>query len=290
MKPVDFDYAAPCTVDETLSLLAAWRREATILAGGQSLIPLLVVRALRPKIVIDISRVADLDVIAAADGEIRVGATVRQADCEASPVVRDGCPLLADAIGWVATPQIRNLGTVVGSIAQRNAISQIPTVAVALGARVVVVDSDRIQRIVDAEDFLDARSPATLQPNELVLECRFSEQRSGTAWGFYEVQRRAAHYALVGSAVTYATDASGAMTAVRVAASGLAHRPIRLRGVEAALTGRSPTGDVFAAAARNALDDPSVDPVADIHATAAYRRTVAPTVVERALLAARARP
>jgi len=286
MKPVDFEYAAPRTVDETLALLARWGGQASILAGGQSLVPLLVARAVRPRCVIDISRVAELDAIDEVDGGVRIGAAVRQATCESSPLVQRVCPLLVAAIGWVASPPVRNLGTVVGSIAQRNAISQIPTVAVALGARVRIAAADGSRRTVPAESFVDANSPATLRSDELVLDCWFPGLPAGTAWGFYEVQRRAAHYALVGAAVTYARGPSGNATAVRVAASGLAARPIRLTGVEAAVDGRAPTPLLFSAAAQRASDDPVLDPIDDVHATAAYRRAVAPTIVERAFLAA----
>jgi carbon-monoxide dehydrogenase medium subunit len=286
MKPVDFEYAAPRTVDEALALLARWRGTATILAGGQSLIPLLVDRSVRPRCLIDISRVAELDFITEDEGGLRIGAAVRQADCEASPLVRRVCPLLVAAIGWIASAPVRNLGTVVGSLAQRNAISQIPTVAVALGARLRIAAADGTERVVAAEAFVDARSPATLRPDELVVECWFPALPSGTAWGFYEVQRRAAHYALVGAAVTYARGPSGEATAVRVAASGLAARPVRLAAVEAAVAGHAPTPALFSAAAQRAIDDPVVDPLDDLHATAAYRRAVAPAIVERAFLAA----
>jgi carbon-monoxide dehydrogenase medium subunit len=181
---------------------------------------------------------------------------------------------------------VRNLGTVVGSLAQRNAISQIPTVAVALGARLRIAAADGSERVVAAETFVDLSSPATLRPGELVLDCWFPALPAGTAWGFYEVQRRAAHYALVGAAVTYARGPSGNASAVRVAASGLAARPVRLAGVEAAVDGHAPTPMLFSAAAQRASDDPVLDPIDDVHGTAAYRRAVAPAIVERALLAA----
>jgi carbon-monoxide dehydrogenase medium subunit len=153
-----------------------------------------------------------------------------------------------------------------------------------LGARLTIIDTANVERIVEAEAFLDSRSPSTLQPDELVVDCWFPAQLPGNAWGFYEVQRRAAHYALVGVAVTYATDGDGSITEVRVAASGLARCPIRLRSVEASLSGQLPAKDVFAAAARSVTNDPLVQPIEDIHATADYRREVAPAVVERALL------
>jgi len=286
MKPVDFEYTAPRSVDEALALLARWGSDATILAGGQSLIPLLAARTVRPRCVIDINRIAELDVIGEDAGGLRIGAAVRQADCEASPLVRRVCPLLVAAIGWIASLPVRNRGTVVGNLAQRNAISQISTVAVALGARLRIAAANGSERTVAAESFVDANSPATLGPAELVLDCWFPGLAPGTAWGFYEVQRRAAHYALVSAAVTYARGPSGNVTAVRVAASGLAARPLRLAGVEAAIDGRAATPALFCAAAQRAFDDPVVEPIDDIHATAAYRRAVAPTIVERAFLAA----
>jgi carbon-monoxide dehydrogenase medium subunit len=286
MKPVDFDYVAPRTVAETLALLAQWGGEATIMAGGQSLLPLLVARSVRPRYVIDIGRVAELDVIDEDAGGVRIGAAVRQADCEDSPVVRRACPLLVAAIGWIASLPVRNRGTVVGSLAQRNAVSQIATVAVALGARLRIASANGGERIVTAEHFVDARSPETLRPGELVLDCWFPALPDGTAWGFYEVQRRAAHYALVSAAVAYARGSAGNATAVRVAASGLAACPVRLAGVEAAVDGNAPTPMLLRAAAQRASDDSMLDPIDDLHATAAYRRAVAPAIIERALLAA----
>lgn len=289
MKPVDFDYAAPKSVAEALELLAAWRHEAKILAGGQSLVPLLVARSVRPRFVIDINRVAGLGYIEEREGGLAIGAMVRQADCEASPLVRRSCPLLAEAIRWVATPQVRNRGTVVGSLAQRNAISQIPTVGAAIGGRLKIVGSGNRMRTAETEAFLDASSAATLQPDELVLECWFPEQKPGTAWAFVEVQRRLAHYALVGVAVVFAIDPAGLITDARVAASGVADRPIRLGSVEQALSSRPATREVFAEASRAAVNDPLMDPREDVHATAEYRRAVTPMLVERALIQAKAR-
>jgi carbon-monoxide dehydrogenase medium subunit len=140
VKPVDFDYAAPEKIEEVLSLLGTWGGRAKILAGGQSLIPLLVARSVRPEFVIDINRLPGLDYLVERDGGLALGATVRQAEAERSPLLSSVCPLLQAALAWVAVPQVRNLGTIVGSLAQRNAISEIPTVAAATGARLTVLD------------------------------------------------------------------------------------------------------------------------------------------------------
>jgi CO/xanthine dehydrogenase FAD-binding subunit len=286
MKPVDFDYAAPRTVPEALAQLKTWGADAKILAGGQSLMPLLVARTLRPKFVIDINRIAGLDTITERDGGLVIGATVRQSEAHKSPLVKRLCPLLAEALGWVGTPQIRNLGTVVGSLTQRNVISEIPTVAAATGATLKVVSSTGRERIVKAAEFLNPADPATLQPDELVTEAWFPAQTKGTAWAFMEVQRRQAHYALVGVAAAFQRDASGLMTQVQLAASGISTRPITIPSVVAALTGKTPGREVFKAAAQLALTDPTLNPLEDIHATAEYRRTVTPVMIERTLMKA----
>jgi len=283
VKPVDFDYERPASVAEALRLLGRGGPPAKILAGGQSLIPLLVTRALRPACVIDIGRIAELGYIREDGAWLRIGATARQADCAESPLVRAGCPLLAEAIGWVATPQVRNLGTVVGSLAQRNAISQIPTVAIALGARLTVADGAGRRREVAAADFVDPASPETLQPDELVLEAGFPRQPPAMAWDFVEVQRRHAHYAVVGVAVTFLRDRGGELCEPRVAVSGVGTCPVRLAAVESALAGRLPTPAVFRAASLCALADPAMRPLDDLLATADYRREVTPALVRRAL-------
>jgi carbon-monoxide dehydrogenase medium subunit len=289
MKPVDFEYERPNTVDETLGLLRFRVAETKILAGGQSLIPLLVTRALRPVLVVDIGRVHELRYIREDAGGIRIGATMRQAACADSELVRSACPLLADAIAWVATPQVRNLGTLVGSMAQRNAISEIPTVAAALGAVVTVIDDAGHRREVAAADFLDPLSPLTLRPNELAIEARFPRQPRDMAWAFLETQRRHAHYALVGVAVAFRLDEAGRITGARVAAGGVARCTVRLNTVEAALEGRVPSPEVFLQASGLASGDPRMDPPDDLDATADYRRRVSPVVIRRALDQAHAR-
>ncbi len=289
MKPVDFDYAAPDKIEEVLALLETWGGKAKILAGGQSLIPLLVARSLRPEFIIDINRLPGLDFIEERDGGVAIGATVRQADAEHSPLVHSKCPLLKEALFWVAVPQVRNLGTIVGSLAQRNAISQIPTVAVATGARLTVINREGRKRLVDAEAFLDANHPLTLKPQELVTEAWFPEQSVGTRYGFVEVQRRQAHYALVGVAVTFGYDGNGLLADPRIAASGISNRPVRLRTVEQAILGRPPSSSLFAEASRLAPNDPAMAAFSDVHASATYRKEVTSVVVERALKQALAR-
>jgi carbon-monoxide dehydrogenase medium subunit len=290
VKPVDFDYAAPKSVEEVLGLLATWKGEAKLLAGGQSLVPLLVTRAVRPRFVIDINLVRDLDLIRETEGSVALGATVRQADAEASELVFKRCPLLSAALRWVGSPQIRNRGTVIGSLAQRNAISQIPTVALALGARLKVLSSAGAERTVEMEDFLDAGHPLSLGAADFVTEAWFPFQATGTTYAFVETQRRQAHYATVGVAVTLSVNEAGEMNECRVAASGIAARVIRLRGVERNLQGQRPGPEIFREAAVRAQVDPMVEPLDDVHATSAYRRAVLPELIEQALTQATARP
>jgi len=283
MKPVDFDYERPSTVDEALRFLDGQGADIKILAGGQSLIPLLVTRAVRPKLIVDLGRIPELRFIREDQGWIRFGATVRQAECEHSELVRSALPLLAEAIRWVATPQVRNMGTLVGSLAQRNAISEIPTVAVALGAVLTVAGGRGSRREVAAADFLDPASPSTLRPDELVVEAAFPRQRGDMGWAFVEVQRRHAHYAVVGAAVTMRLGGDGAIMDPRVSVGGVASRAVRLLSVEDALAGQLPGPSAFEAASRLAAGDPRMNPAGDLNATADYRRRVAPVVIRRAL-------
>ena len=289
MKPVDFDYERPATIEEALRLLGGRSAQTKILAGGQSLVPLLVTRALRPLFILDVGRIPELRNIRRDGGWIRIGAAVTQTDCAASPVVRAGCPLLAEAIGWVASPQVRNLGTVGGSLAQRNAISEIPTVAAAVGARLLLVDDQGRRREVAVEAFLDKDGDETLRPNELLLEAAFPADDGRGAWDFLEVQRRHAHYALVGVAVSFGVDAAGAIVGPRVAAGGIAPSAVRISSVENRLLGQLPSEALFEDVSGLAVSDPRMQPADDLHATADYRRRVTPAVIRRSLSRALAR-
>lgn len=281
MKPAPFSYAAPESVDEALDLLAEYGHDGKVLAGGQSLVPLLNMRLARPRVLIDLNRVAGLDYIREDNGTVAIGAMTRQRTVERSPMIRERLPLLSEAIRFVGHPQIRNRGTVGGSLAHADPSAELPAVAVASGAT-LVARSPRGERTLDAEEFFVSYLATVLEPDELLTEVRFPVHgHRGTA--FLEVSRRHGDYALAGVAAMVAVR-DGRCEDVRLAFTGVGPVPIRIPEAEAALTGRAPTDGVFAEI--SGIVSTRLDPDSDIHASADYRRRVSGTLAARALAAA----
>ncbi|HLE76820.1 MAG TPA: xanthine dehydrogenase family protein subunit M [bacterium] len=281
MKPASFKYAAPESVDEALGLLAEHSHDGKVLAGGQSLVPLLNMRLARPHVLIDLNRVAGLDYIREDNGTVAIGAMTRQRTVERSPMVREKLPLLWEAIQFVGHPQIRNRGTVGGSLAHADPSAELPAVAVASGAT-LVARSPRGERTLNAEEFFVSYLATALEPDELLTEVRFPVHgHRGTA--FLEVSRRHGDYALAGVAAMV-TVRDGRCEGVRLAFTGVGPVPIRIPEAEAALAGRAPTDGVFAEI--SGIVSARLDPDSDIHASADYRRRVSGTLAARALAAA----
>lgn len=281
MKPASFKYAAPESVGEALDLLAEHSHDGKVLAGGQSLVPLLNMRLARPHVLIDLNRVAGLDYIREDNGTVAIGAMTRQRTVERSPMVREKLPLLWEAIRFVGHPQIRNRGTVGGSLAHADPSAELPAVAVASGAT-LVARSPRGERTLDAEEFFVSYLATALEPDELLTEVRFPVHgHRGTA--FLEVSRRHGDYALAGVAAMV-TVRDGRCEDARLAFTGVGPVPIRIPEAEAALTGRAPTDGVFAEI--SGIVSTRLDPDSDIHASADYRRRVSGTLAARALAAA----
>lgn len=281
MKPASFKYAAPESVGEALDLLAEHSHDGKVLAGGQSLVPLLNMRLARPAVLIDLNRVAGLDYIREDNGTVAIGAMTRQRTVERSPMVREKLPLLWEAIRFVGHPQIRNRGTVGGSLAHADPSAELPAVAVASGAT-LVARSPRGERTLDAEEFFVSYLATALEPDELLTEVRFPVHgHRGTA--FLEVSRRHGDYALAGVAAMV-TVRDGRCEDARLAFTGVGPVPIRIPEAETALTGRAPTDGVFAEI--SGIVSTRLDPDSDIHASADYRRRVSGTLAARALAAA----
>jgi aerobic carbon-monoxide dehydrogenase medium subunit len=288
MKPVDFCLHQPETADEAVALLAEYADDVKVLAGGQSLVPLLNFRLARPEHLVDIGRIAALARIGDGAGTIAVGATVRQAHAERSPAVTGHVPLLAAALPMIAHPPIRSRGTVGGSLAHADPAAELPAVAMALDA-VFVAISARGRREIPAAEFFRTYLTTALDADELLAEIRFPRAADATGAAFREVARRRGDFALVGVAAQL-TVTDGLVADTRVCVSGVGDVPHRCHHAEAVLTASRPGPAVFAAAA--AAVRASVEPRGDLHATAAYRTDVAGTLTERALAEAarRARP
>lgn len=281
LKPTSFDYTAPSTVGEAVALLGDEEREAKVVAGGQSLIPMLNMRLARPELLVDITRIPELGRLHVdGSGKLRIGAAVRQARAAADGAVREGWPLLAVAIGRIGHPQIRHRGTVCGSLAHHDPAAELPTAAVCLDARFVIT-GPRGTRTVGAEDFFVATFSTAVEADELLTEAVFPPLPAHHGWAFEELTRRHGDFATVGVAVVLERDtATDTVRSARVVFCGAGPVPVRLPAVEDALVGTDVGEHALAAAARVALA--RLAPADDVHATAEYRREGAAHLLVRA--------
>ncbi len=283
MKPPPFDYEAPETLEEALRLLQQAGGEAKVLAGGQSLVPLLNMRLVRPSLIVDINRIAGLDYLREEDGELVVGALARHRDVLASPLVWEGWPLLAEATAQVGHPAIRNRGTVCGSIAHADPAAEQPAVLCALDGRVVVAGPAG-RREVPARDFFLTYLTTALEPEEIVVEARFPRLPPGSGAAFVEFARRHGDFAIVGVAAAV-TPEDGQCREARIALVGVGGTPLRAREAEEMLRGRPLRGPEGRSILQRAAQQvaASVEPPDDVHASARYRRHLAGVLTERAL-------
>ncbi|HMH50616.1 MAG TPA: xanthine dehydrogenase family protein subunit M [Candidatus Acidoferrum sp.] len=279
MKPPKFDYHAPASVDEALALLARYGGDAKILAGGQSLVPLLNFRLSRPAALIDLNRIPALAYIRAEDGEVRFGAMTRQRTIEFSPLVFERVPLLTEATRWVGHLPIRSRGTIGGSIAHADPSAEYPAVLRALDGSVVARGPEG-ERTVAAAELFQSYLTTSLAAEEILVEVRLPAMPAGAGYAFEELARRHGDFALVGIAAVVARDGERC-TMARLATSGTGPVPIRLREAEQILE-RDGLGDAaIEAAGRRASE--LVEPDADIHASADYRRHLTGVLTTRAI-------
>jgi carbon-monoxide dehydrogenase medium subunit len=284
MKPPVFDYRAPATLDEAVALLAA-DPGAKAIAGGQSLMPVLNFRLAAPSLLVDLRHLPGLDEINIGPDGGRLGAKVRWRDIEDDARLQTAQPLLRAAIAHVAHYQIRNRGTVGGSLAHADPAAELPGIAVTCDAEITVVGASGM-RTIPAAEFFTGPLTTVLRPDEIITELRLPSWPTDRRWAFREFALRQGDFALTGVALYYDEDARGRASDPRVGVIGACNRPHRLPAVEAALAGRivdQPTIRAAAAAAGAAVDPPN-----DLHASAVYRRALVTTLVERALWAAAA--
>ena len=270
MKPPPFTYSVPTTVADAVALLVEHaEEEPRVLAGGQSLVPLMNFRLAQPGHLVDLRRVTGLDTLRLDGDHLVVGAMVRQATAERSPEVALAAPLLAEALGHVAHPPVRHSGTVVGSIAHADPAAELPAVALALDAEMTVVGPQGERRIPAGEFFLGPFTTA-LAPEEILTEVRLPRFPGGYA--FVEFARTHGNFAVVGVAALVAVE-DGRVSRAAVAASGVAPTPVRLAAAEEALVGM--TGDDTAVEAAVDAATAGLDPAGDVHASAATRTDIA---------------
>lgn len=285
MKPPPFAYHDPRSLEEALHLVAQYGAEGKVLAGGQSLMPMLNFRLLAPSVLIDINRIGELDYIREVDGELRLGALTRQRRIERAEPVRSRLPLLAEATQLIGHLPIRSRGTIGGSLAHADATAEYPAALVTLGGQ-VVARGVRAERLIAAEDFFVTQLTTSLRPDEILSEVRFPIPPAGSGWAFEEFNRRHGDVAVVGIAALLVGEGRRCRKA-RLTASAVGPTPIRLRAAEAILEQGEFDEVTFEEAAVRAGE--SVDPGSDLHATAEYRRHLTRLLTVRALRRAAAR-
>jgi aerobic carbon-monoxide dehydrogenase medium subunit len=275
MKPPPFLYARPDSLGAAIELVGQYGDDAKVLAGGQSLLPLLNFRLSRPSVIVDLALVDELSSIDWDDGSLTVGSMVRQRTIETLPSVREACSLLTKALQFVGHVQIRNRGTLGGSLAHADPAAELPAASVALGADVCAV-SARGTRWIPSRDFFEGPLMTALESDEIVTRIRFPPTgKARTA--FVEITRRGGDFAVAGVAAVV----GGGRDPVALAASGVGPRPIRLSNAEAVLAGAELEPNAVEEAAAAAARE--VDPVTDVHADADYRRDAVSALVKRAL-------
>lgn len=278
MKAAQFDYHAPNTVDEAVSLLSEHADEAKALAGGQSLVPMLALRLARFRYLVDLNEIAELAGIEASNGTLRIGAMTRQATAEHSELVADAAPLLARALPFVGHFQIRNRGTIGGSVAHGDPASEVPTVVTALGGELEARSSAGSRRI-PVDDFFSSVWETALEPDELLLAVHLPRWTGRSGFGFEELAWRLGDFAIVGAACALSVDDDDQITRAGIALMGMGATPVRAAAAESALVGQR--ADEVDTHAVGALALEGASPVDDVHASADYRRRVCSGIVGR---------
>jgi carbon-monoxide dehydrogenase medium subunit len=278
VKPAPFKYARAESAEEASSLLVEYGDEAKILAGGQSLIPLLSMRLARPEVLVDINRIDALKTVT-RNGALSIGATATQATVLRSAEVQQYAPILTEALTHVGHVGIRSRGTVGGSTAHADPASEIPAVLLALDAEIVATGPNG-ERTIPAEEFFVSTFTTSLEEDEVLTRVNLPYPIDAARWAFYEVARRHGDFALVGVAAVAEVDGSGVVTKARIALSGVSDTPVRAKEAEEALVGRS-LSDAADEAGR--LAEQHIDPPADFHASAQYRGEVSRALVSRAI-------
>jgi aerobic carbon-monoxide dehydrogenase medium subunit len=282
MKPPPFEYYRTTTLEEAIALLSRYGPDAKVLAGGQSLLPMMKFRLARPSVLVDLRWVRDLAYIQQTNGSLACGAMARLANLE-SDQVRALCPLLAEAAQHIGHPPIRHQGTVCGSLAHADPAAELPVLALALDAELTATGPNGT-RVIPASDFFVTILTTNLGPFEILTEARFPVLAPEHGWGFSELSRRPGDFALAIAAATLQVGANGTITHARLALGAVADRAVRCLGAEAALLGQRGGGAVFEAVA--ALASEPLEPPSDVHASSGYRRHLAKVLVERALMQA----
>lgn len=281
MKPAPFDYVVPSTIEEAVGYLADEDIESHVLAGGQSLVPAMNMRMARPELLVDLGKLDELDFIREENGSLVVGAMTTKRSMEFSPVVSNTQPLVHAATMLIAHPQIRNRGTVGGSVAHADPAAEYPAVALLLDAE-ISAHGPSGKRTIPSSDFFITYFTTALEEGEILTQVRIPPMAANTGWSFKEFARRHGDFALAGVGVTLNLDASGHCENTRVVAFALGATPICAHAAEDAINGETPSPELFAAASKK-ITEGLEDPTSDVHASVEYRQDLASVLGARAL-------
>jgi carbon-monoxide dehydrogenase medium subunit len=283
MPAVPFDYRVPETLDEAIALLASHGEDAKPLAGGQSLVPMLTMRLVRPALVVDLNNLGELRQVRRVDGALHIGALVRHRALERGEGPLVLCPLLQEAASLIGNVRVRALGTIGGSLAHADPAAELPAVVRALDG-VLVARGPQGERVMPAQDFFTGILTTALRPGEVLTEVRLPMPGPRTGYAVEEFSRRAGDFAIVAVVAVVTLDPTGRIAAGRVAVAGAGPAPARLTQVEEALAGSEPSED----AVRKIVAAAPMEPENDVHASAAYRRHLVRVLTVRALVKAAA--
>ena len=286
MKPATFEYLLPGSVEETVGLLEQHEDDAKIIAGGQSLIPLMNFRLARPKILVDINGIKSLSGIKEEEGKLVIGALTRENEAINSVLVQEHCPIFSQAISNIGHSAIRNRGTIGGSLVHCDPSAEIPVVSRVLNAQMRIIGPNG-EKIIEAEDFFVTYLTSVLEPSEILLDIRIPKLNKDCGWSFLELSRRAGDFAIVAVAVILIMDEKSVCREARISLGGVEATPIRAEEAESYLAGKVVDGTILKTAGKLATEN--IDPESDYHASAEYRENMVEVMVIKGLEEALAR-
>lgn len=281
MKPAPFEYHVPGSIEEALTLLRDFGDEAKLLAGGQSLVPAMNFRVVQPSVLIDLNRIAELDYVREDGDVLRVGAMARERTLEFDPRLRKRSPLLHEAMPHVAHPQIRNRGTLGGSLANADPAAELPVIMLTLGARLKARSKDG-ERWVEAKNFFSGMFTTDLGSGEMLIEIELPAHPSNTGWSFLEVAPRAGDYALMGVAALVTLGRAGKCSAAKLVFLNAGDGPVDATAAAGLLEGEQLTDTLFEAVAAQASEK-EINPFGNVHASPDFQRHLAKVLTKRAL-------
>jgi len=280
MIPAQFDYATPSSIEEAVKLLAQRPDEAKILAGGHSLIPAMKLRLAQPQLLIDIARIKNLAYIREEGDQLLIGATTTHYQLESSALLKRICPLIPECARSIGDVQVRNKGTIGGSLAHSDPAGDWPATVLALRAKIVAVGTGG-ERVIDADDFFIDLLTTALEPSEVIREVRIGKSHCTNFQSYQKVRHPASGFAVVGIATSLQITSDGVCEEAGIGVTGVAAKAYRATAVESALVGNKPDASTIAAAAEKACD--GIDANADLYASADYRRQLAKVHTRRAI-------